>query len=123
MITPVDALRLSNNLVLSKNCDLTQSIAGKVTLDAQGRAPAADQAKRLADASTTLTRAAEVPCADQTIANPDWVKFLLADNQGQIRKALLPFFPDQRHTLIITRLQGNASIDQEGAAPTTRSRR
>ena len=50
----------------------------------------------------------------QTIANPDWVKFLLIDNQGQIRKALLPFFPDQRHTLIITRLQGNASIEQEG---------
>ena len=57
---------------------------------------------------------AKVPCADQTIANPDWVKFLLVDNQGQIRKALLPFFPDQRHALIITRLQGNASIEQEG---------
>ncbi len=114
VITPVDALNLSNNLVSSKTCDLTQSIAGKATLDAQSRAPAADQAKRLADASTTLTRAAKVPCADQTIANQDWVKFLLIDNQGEIRKALLPFFPDQRHALIITRLQGNASIEQEG---------
>ena len=114
VITPVDALNLSNNLVSSKSCDLTQSIAGKATLDAQSRAPAADQAKRLADASTTLTRAAKVPCADQTIANQDWVKFLLIDNQGEIRKALLPFFPDQRHALIITRLQGNASIEQEG---------
>ena len=55
-----------------------------------------------------------MPCADQTIANQDWVKFLLIDNQGEIRKALLPFFPDQRHALIITRLQGNASIEQEG---------
>src|SRR4051812_21141752 len=114
VITPVDALRLSDNLVHSENCDLTQSIAGKLTLSAQGRAPAADQVKRLSDASTTLARAGAIPCAQQTIANPDWVKFLLVDNQGHIRKALLPFFPDQRHALIITRLPGNASIEQEG---------
>jgi hydrophobe/amphiphile efflux-3 (HAE3) family protein len=114
VITPIDALVLSNNLVSSKTCDVTQSIAGRATLDAQSRAPLADQAKRLADASTTLARVAKVPCAQQTIANPDWVKFLLIDNQGTIRKALLPFFPDTRHALIITRLQGNASIEQEG---------
>ena len=114
VITPVDALVLSNNLVSSKTCDPTQSIAGKAILAAQSRAPAADQAKRLADAGTTLERVAKVPCAEQTIANQDWVKFLLIDNQGEIRKALLPFFPDQRHALIITRLQGNASIEQEG---------
>jgi len=114
VITPVDALRLSDNLVHTQSCDLTQSIAGKLTLAAQTRAPQADQVKRLADASTTLARAAKIPCAQQTIANPDWVKFLLIDNQGQIRKALLPFFPDQQHALIITRLQGNASIEQEG---------
>jgi predicted RND superfamily exporter protein len=114
VITPIDALQLSNNLVTSSSCSPTESIAGRLILDAQRRAPAADQAKRLADAGTTLTRVAKVPCAQQTIANQDWVRFLLADNQGRIRKALLPFFPDQRHALIITRLQGNASIEQEG---------
>jgi hydrophobe/amphiphile efflux-3 (HAE3) family protein len=114
VITPIDALELSNNLVSSKTCDPTQSIAGKTILAAQSRAPAEDQTKRLADAGATLERVAKVPCADQTIANQEWVKFLLIDNQGEIRKALLPFFPDQRHALIITRLQGNASIEQEG---------
>ncbi len=114
VITPVDALRLSDNLVRSKTCDLTQSTAGKLTLAAQTRAPQADQAKRLADASVTLARASKIPCAQQTLSNPEWVKFLLFDNQGQIRKALLPFFPDQEHALIITRLVGNASIEQEG---------
>jgi len=114
VITPVDALKLSDNLVKSASCDPTRSIAGKIILGAQSRAPQADQAKRLADASVTLSRVGKVPCAEQTIANPDWVKFLLIDNQGQIRKSLLPFFPDQRHALIITRLTGNASIDQEG---------
>ncbi len=114
VITPVDALQLSDNLVSSKTCDPTKSIAGKLILAAQARAPEAEQATRSADATKTLQRVNAVPCADQTLANPDWVKFLLIDNQGEIRKALLPFFPDQRHALIITRLQGNASIEQEG---------
>ena len=114
VITPVDALQLSKNLVSSTTCDPTQSIAGKIILATQARAPAAEQAARFADAGKTLARATSVPCAQQTLANPDWVKFLLIDNQGEIRKALLPFFPDQRHALIITRLQGNASIEQEG---------
>ena len=114
VITPVDALQLSDNLVASKTCDPTQSIAGKLILAAQSRAPASEQGARLADAGKTLSRVAAVPCAEQTLANPAWVKFLLIDNEGEIRKALLPFFPDQRHALIITRLAGNASIEQEG---------
>ena len=114
VITPVDALQLSDNLVKSPTGSITDSIAGKATLDAQARAPAADQAKRLADASETLTRAAKIPAPAQTFDNPEWVKFLLFDNQGNIRKALLPFFPDAQHALIITRLVGNASIVEEG---------
>ncbi|MGZ6907930.1 MAG: efflux RND transporter permease subunit [Acidimicrobiia bacterium] len=114
VITPVDALNLTKRLVASPTCDPTQSIAGKLLLDAQARAPAADQGKRLADASETLARVTKVPCAQQTIANPAWVQFLLIDNQNRIRKALLPFFPDPRHALIITRLKGNASIEGEG---------
>ncbi|MBK5288676.1 MAG: MMPL family transporter, partial [Acidimicrobiia bacterium] len=114
VITPIDALQLSDNLVRSPTGSITDSIAGKATLDAQSRAPAADQAKRLADASITLTRAAEIPTAEQTLDNPKWVKFLLFDNAGKIRKALLPFFPDAHHALIITRLVGNASIVEEG---------
>ncbi len=114
VITPVDALQLSDNLVKSPTGSITDSIAGKATLDAQTRSPAADQAKRLADASTTLTRASTIPSAEQTLDNPNWVKFLLFDNQGNIRKALLPFFPDAHHALIITRLVGNASIVEEG---------
>jgi hydrophobe/amphiphile efflux-3 (HAE3) family protein len=114
VITPVDALRLSNDLVSSPDGVPTNSIAGKVILAAQSRAPSADQAKRLADAGVTLERLGKVPVARQNLDNPEWVKFLLTDNQGGVRKALLPFFPDQRHALVITRLQGNASIDQEG---------
>jgi predicted RND superfamily exporter protein len=57
----------------------------------------------------------EIPSDQQDLDNPDWVRFLLYDNQGEIRKSLLPFLPDDQHALIITRLVGNASIEQEGA--------
>lgn len=114
VITPVDALVLSDRLVQSPSGSITDSIAGRATLDAQARAPAADQPKRLADASATLERASAIPTDQQTLENPEWVRFLLFDNQGRIRKALLPFFPDQHHALIITRLVGNASIVEEG---------
>src|SRR4051794_1906121 len=51
VITPVDALQLSNNLVSSKTCEATQSIAGKLILAAQARAPQAEQAARFTDAT------------------------------------------------------------------------
>src|SRR3954470_2920416 len=50
VITPVDALQLSNNLVSSKTCDPTKSIAGQLILAAQARAPQAEQTTRFADA-------------------------------------------------------------------------
>ena len=113
VITPIDALALSNNLVSSKTCDPTQSIAGKLILAAKAACRPPTK-RRGSPTRRHARRVNEVPCAQQTLANQDWVKFLLVDNQGEIRKALLPFFPDQRHALIITRLQGNASIEQEG---------
>lgn len=48
--------------------------------------------------------------------NPDWVEFLLTGNDGEIRRSLRSFFPDDRHALMIVRLQGNADIETEGAA-------
>ena len=116
VITPVDALHLTNNLVSSSDGQITNSIAGKILLKAQADDPsAAGRAARLKDATATLDRVNAVPLAQRTVDNPAWVKFLLFDNQSKIRKALLPFFPDQRHALIITRLQGNASIEREGS--------
>ena len=46
-----------------------------------------------------------------------WVKFLLLD-LDQVRKALLPFFPDKTHALMITRLDGNMSIERRARPPT-----
>lgn len=46
--------------------------------------------------------------------NPEWVDFLLHDNDGAIRRSLQTFFPDEQHATMIVRLAGNASIEVEG---------
>ena len=46
--------------------------------------------------------------------DPDWVKVLLVDNEGKIRKPLRSFFFDDRHAQMVVRLTGNASIEEEG---------
>ncbi|MGZ6975054.1 MAG: efflux RND transporter permease subunit [Acidimicrobiia bacterium] len=114
-VSPLTALQFNDALVTGPNGDPTQGVAGKIMLDAISRekSPAA-QAARQADASTTLTRISAIPVAERTLDNPAYVDFLLHDNQGKIRKPLLANFPDDQHAQIVTRLPGNASIEDEG---------
>ena len=119
VISPVTALEFTQAMVTGPPDapdDVTQSVAGQALLAAQAADPdPAAQARRLEDASTTLSRINAVQ-GPRTLDNPEWVDFLLFDNQNQIRKSLLPFFPDQNHAQAITRLIGNASLEVEGAA-------
>jgi uncharacterized protein len=119
VVTPLTALQFTQNLVdgpADAPDDLTRSVAGQALLSAQQRDPDPQaKALRLQDATTTLGRVAAVQ-GPHTFDNPEWIQFLLFDNQGNIRKSLLPFFPDEGHAQIITRLVGNASLEDEGAA-------
>ena len=94
------------------------SVAAKATLGANAKeTPGTPQAAaRDADFQATTTRLLAIPTDKQTLDNPEWVKFLLYDNQGQVRKALRSFIPDDRHAQVIVRLKGNQSIDDEGVA-------
>jgi predicted RND superfamily exporter protein len=117
VVTPLTALQFTQNLAVSDNGDPTQSVAGQALLGASEREPdPAAQEVRAADAGTTLQRLNEVPEDQRTFENPDWVRFLLFDNRGDIRKSLRPFFPDETHAQMITRLVGNASLEDEGNA-------
>jgi len=120
VITPLTVLQFSDSLVQSPDGDPTKSIAGKATLAALAKeTPGTPQFDaRNADSATTLTRLSAIPVGQRSLNNPEWVKFLLYDNQGQIRLALRSFIPDATHAQIIVRLLGNQSIDQEGAAAT-----
>ena len=122
VITPKAALEFTQRMVTMTpegevTDDPTQSVAGMALLGAREREPdeAAKQI-RLEDAATTLTRLNEVPVEERTFDNPAWIQFLLTDNRGEIRKALRPFFPDERHAQLAVRLTGNADLEEEGKA-------
>jgi len=118
VLTPVTVLGFSSTLVSSPDGVPTNSIAGKATLTALGKeAPGTPEAAaRQAAASVTLQRLSAIPVAERKLDNPNWVNFLLHDNEGEIRKALRSFFPDDRHATVVVRLKGNQSIDDEGKA-------
>jgi uncharacterized protein len=117
VVTPLTALQFTQNLAVSDTGDPTQSVAGQALLNAREREPdPAAKEVRAADAVTTLTRLNEVPEDQRTFANPEWVRFLLFDNRGEIRKSLRPFFPDESHAQMVSRLVGNASLEDEGTA-------
>lgn len=117
VVTPRTALEFTQSLVTSPTGNPTESVAGRILLGARGRDPdPQSQATRLADAAKTLERLSAVPEGQRNFDNPEWVRFLLFDNRGEIRKSLRPFFPDERHAQLVTRLTGNADVEQEGAA-------
>jgi hydrophobe/amphiphile efflux-3 (HAE3) family protein len=119
VISPLTALQFTQNMVEGPPDapdDVTQSVAGQALLSARDREPDPEaQALRLEDASTTLARISAVQ-GSRTFDNPEWIDFLLFDNRGEIRKSLRPFFPDENHAQMITRLVGNASLEDEGTA-------
>jgi hydrophobe/amphiphile efflux-3 (HAE3) family protein len=121
VVSPLTALEFTQNLVTGPPDapdDVTRSVAGQALLSAQSRDPNPEgQAARLEDATTTLQRITDVQGAHD-FDNPEWIDFLLHDNQGNIRKSLLPFFPDDQHAQMVTRLVGNASLEDEGNAST-----
>jgi hypothetical protein len=115
-ISPLTALQFTQNLVSSESGDVTESVAGRALLGAREREPdPAAQQLRLDDSLTTLDRIGAVQ-GERSFENPEWIEFLLFDNRGEIRKSLRPFFPDEGHAQIITRLEGNASLEVEGVA-------
>jgi uncharacterized protein len=118
VITPLTIVNFADALVQSPDGDPTKSIAGGATQTALGKeTPGSPQQQaRAEDAAITLARLNAVPDSERTIDNPEWVKFLVYDNENQIRKAHRSFILDRTHAQIVVRLKGNESIEQEGAA-------
>lgn len=125
--TPLSAMEWNQRLVAPApgSTDPSTSAAGAILLRAADREtdPAMKQA-RLTDAAATLQRLTNA--GPQTFDNPEWLKFLLVDNQGNIREAMRPFFPtppgvaptfaNATRAQMVIRLEGNQTTEQEGAA-------
>jgi hypothetical protein len=120
VISPVTALEFSASLVTSPDGNPFNAVAAKALAHAAEVAEAsgdtASAEAREADLLVTSERLLAIPPDAQRLDNPEWVKFLLYDNDGEVRKALRPFFPDDTHAQMITRLPGNLSIEDEGIA-------
>jgi uncharacterized protein len=116
VVSPLTAMEWNDKLVQSPNGDPTQSVAGRALAGAllREKSPAGQKARQ-ADALETISRLNAIPPTERTLDNPEYVDFLLHDNQGKIRKPLLAVFPDDRHAQMVTRLVGNQSITDEGA--------
>ncbi|HMG39705.1 MAG TPA: MMPL family transporter [Acidimicrobiales bacterium] len=116
VVSPLTALEFTDNLVQSDSGNPADSVAGGILLGAAGRETDPAKAQiRTADGLATLQRINAV-AGEHTLDNPQWVDFLLHDNQGDVRKSLLPFFPDEGHAQMVSRLTGNASLEDEGRA-------
>lgn len=117
VVSPLTALQFTDALVRSPSGNPTDSVAGKILLATQSRDKSpASVAKRTTDNLETLRRISAIPAAERTLDNPEYVDFLLHDNQGKIRASLRSFFPDDRHAQMVVRLPGNESIKDEGRA-------
>jgi hydrophobe/amphiphile efflux-3 (HAE3) family protein len=117
VVTPRNALQFTDALVQSPADKPTESVAAKILLGATAREPtAAGKEARTKASLATLVRLQTIPAERRVLTDPEWVDFLLHDNDGSIRKSLRPFFPDDRHAQMVVRLPGNADIKDEGKA-------
>ena len=114
VIGPTTALEFSASLVTSEDGNPLNSVAARAVASATERAPEADKAAREEDFGVTAERLLAIPAEEQNLDNQEWVKFLLYDNEGEIRTALRSFFPRNDQAQIVTRLEGNEDIETEG---------
>jgi hydrophobe/amphiphile efflux-3 (HAE3) family protein len=119
VVSPLTALQWNDNLIESPSGDPTKGVAGQILANDLQRATGEGKKARFVDGGQTVQRLSRVPIADRKIGNPQYVQFLLYDNQNKIREPLLPFFPDRHHAQMVVRLHGNQSIEDEGKAADT----
>ncbi len=117
VVTPLAAMQFTNDLVLPASGNIAEGVAAKILLGATDRDPTPEgKAARNASTGVTLERVNAIPPERRVIGDPAWNDFLLHDNEGEIRKALRPFFPDEQHAQMVVRLPGNQDIESEGKA-------
>ncbi len=117
IVTPLSAMQFNQDLVIPPSGNPLEGVAAKILLAASQRDPSPEgKAARDASSVATLTRINAVPAERRVIGDPEWNDFLLRENDGSIRKALRPFFPDDTHAQLVVRLPGNQDIKSEGKA-------
>jgi hypothetical protein len=122
-----DQFPLQQELALSALAHRQEAAAQAARADAaaHGLAPEAQEqaAREASDAvaaefgrqrQADATRLASV--GDLSLANPAFIDFVVFDEKGDIRPELRNVIPDPQHALMVVRLAGNMSIDEQAAA-------
>jgi hydrophobe/amphiphile efflux-3 (HAE3) family protein len=137
VVGPLEALTYTNTLT-TRTADNEPSVLENFASTVLDRAieedtDPASKESREADKAVTLARGVAALSGGQTLENPAWVQVLLYDNTGyeigadgaveepplaerHVRRSLQPFIVDATHAQVVVRLQGNRSIEDEGAA-------
>lgn len=123
VISPLTALQFTQNIILGETGSPLEGVAAQALESAREREePGSEElAAREADFDITVARLSEAGGLEEggaSFERPEWVEFLLYDNQGEIRRSLQPFFPNESSAQIVTRLDGNLDIEEEGDAAT-----
>lgn len=98
-----------------------EAAAGGASEAEQERA-ALEAREQTAEAFAERTAADAVRLAEageQSLDNPKFVEFLIFDEAGAIRPEFEGVFPDPQHALMVLRLSGNMTIDEQGEAAAT----
>ncbi|HEX6310706.1 MAG TPA: hydrophobe/amphiphile efflux-3 (HAE3) family transporter [Acidimicrobiia bacterium] len=85
----------------------------------QAAQAARDEVADAFDARTAADGARLAAAGQQSLDNPAFVDFLIFGADGSIRPTFASAFPDSEHALMVVRLAGNLSLDDQGVAATT----
>ena len=125
VVAPLTSITWSDSII-------QDGVGTKALLSALEREPTEEGKElRQADIGTTLARLGAIPEADRTVENPDWIDFLVFDNNNfvveggdvvppgdderAIRLSLRSTFPDLDTAVGGVLLEGNASLDDLSA--------
>ncbi len=116
-VTPMDALQFAQKLLSSPNGSPLASPAANLLLKAiaMDHDPK-DKAIRAHYLTQQGIGLAKTPPADQILSNPQWMNFVIHEQDGSVRQSLQTFVHDNHHALLAVYLKGNLNINQETTA-------
>ncbi len=91
--------------------------AGASGAEQEQAALAAREQVAEAFAEQAATEGARLAAAgERSLDNPKFIEFLIFDEDGAVRPEFEGIFPDPQHALMVVRLNGNMTIDEQGDA-------
>ncbi len=122
-----DQFSLQQQLALSALAGREEqaATAARQSAAAQGLSPEAQDQAAKAASDTVAAEFAQQRQADAlrlakvgelSLSNPAFVDFIIFDEKGDVRPELRSVIPDPQHALLVVRMAGNMSIDEQAVA-------